>query len=136
MTANDGRWLLHQVLMIAWVRPTSYDLVYNADTSTIMNKEHAYEFGLMDNSGAIISAFSPCWAWFGTRLVPMHEWTHIATGYDGASQVHFVNAEIVESRACGAGGRLRRGPSVAIIMPPSFPFIWRIPIRVINRRNG
>ena len=57
-TKCDGQaaWDLDvdQVLMIAWVRPTSYDLVYNADTSTIMNKENSYEFGLIRRGPSVI----------------------------------------------------------------------------------
>ena len=35
--------------------------------------------------------------------------------------------------AQSVAGRLRRGPSA--ILPPSFSFIWRIPIRVTNSSN-
>ena len=90
--------------MAAWIRPVEYDVA--ADRGIIMNKESSYEFGLEDNTGALQGAFSPCWRWWGTRLVPMHEWTHVAVGYDGASEVHFVNSEIVESVSCGGGGDL------------------------------
>ena len=92
--------------MIGWIRPVDYAIAYQADRGIIMNKEESYEFGLEDETGALQGAFSPCWRWLGTRLIPLHEWSHVAVGYDGSTQVHFINAEIVESAACGAGGPL------------------------------
>ena len=40
---------------------------------------------------------------------------------------------VADYAALKRGGRFRRGPFV--IIPPSFSFIWRIPIRVTNRSN-
>jgi hypothetical protein len=93
-----------EVLMIAWIRPVSYAVAYEADRGIIMNKENSYEFGLEDETGALQGAFSPCFRWYGTRRIPIHEWTHVAVGYDGVSEVHFMNSELVENTDCGAGG--------------------------------
>ena len=60
---------------VAWVRPVGYDVTYNNDRGVIINKEGSYELGLQDNTGALQGAFSPCWRWFGTRIIPAHEWT-------------------------------------------------------------
>lgn len=97
---------LTEIMMVAWVRPVSYDVTYGNDRGVIVNKEGSYELGLQDNTGALQGAFSPCWRWFGTRIIPAHEWTHIGVGYDGATQVHFIDGEVVENDPCGAGGPL------------------------------
>ena len=94
------------VTMVAWIRPQSYDIAYNAGMGIIMNKERSYEFGLKDNTGALQGAFSRCWRWWGKVLIPIHEWSHVAIAYDGTSQVHMINSQIVESESCGNGGKL------------------------------
>ena len=71
-----------------------------------MNKENAYEMGLEDATGALQGAFSPCWRWFGTVRVPIHEWTHVAMAYDGANEIHFVAGVSQETDPCGEGGAI------------------------------
>lgn len=75
-------------------------------TDCALLQEGSYELGLQDNNGALQGAFSPCWRWFGTRIIPAHEWTHVGVGYDGATQVHFIAGEVVENDPCGDGGPL------------------------------
>ena len=112
-TAGDGAWNLDltRTTMLAWVRPQSYAVAYEADRGIIMNKESSYEFGLADNTGALQGAFSPCWRWWGSVLIPLHEWTHVAVAYDGTNEAHFIGSEQVEATACGDGGDLT--PSMA-----------------------
>ena len=50
--------------MLAWVRPQSYDPAYEARQAVIMNKENTWEFGLEEETGAVIGALSPCWRWW------------------------------------------------------------------------
>ena len=112
-TGGDGAWNLDltRTTMLAWVRPQSYAVAYEADRGIIMNKESSYEFGLADNTGALQGAFSPCWRWWGSVLIPLHEWTHVAVAYDGTNEAHFIGSEQVEATACGDGGDLT--PSMA-----------------------
>ena len=71
-----------QVLMMAWVMPSQYDVA--ADRGIVMNKESAYEFGLEDASGRLQGAFGPgCWRWWGTVSIPLDVWTHVAAGAEG-----------------------------------------------------
>ena len=92
--------------MMSWVRPVEYDSGDGRvnSQSIIMNRENTYEYGLSASTGALMAAFSPCWRWSGTVLVPQHEWTHTAYGYDGESQNAFVSGTKVESDPCGAPG--------------------------------
>ena len=99
------------ITMIAWVRPQSYDPAYEAYEAIIMNKENAWEFGLKEGNGALIAALSPCWRWWGTVQIPLHEWTHVAVSYDGVNEAHFIQSQMVESTACGDGGDLAVSPS-------------------------
>ena len=41
----------------------------DADHGIIMNKESSYEMGLENDSGALHSAFSPCYSWWGRVIV-------------------------------------------------------------------
>ena len=95
---------LTRVTMSAWIRPVEYNLAETADRGIIMNKEGAYEMGLEDNTGALQGAFSPCWRWFGSVRVPIHEWTHVAMAYDGVSEIHYVHGINQETDPCGTGG--------------------------------
>jgi hypothetical protein len=97
---------LGTVTMSAWLRPVEYNLAEGADRGIILNKEGSYEMGLEDTTGALQGAFSPCWRWFGSVRVPIHEWTHVAMTYDGASETHFVHGINQETDPCGDGGAI------------------------------
>ena len=66
----------------------------------IFNKEGAYEIGLADSdqqsTGALQGALSPCWRWWGSIIIPLHEWSHVAVSYDGTNEAHFISSEQVE----------------------------------------
>lgn len=81
---------LVSLTMAAWIRPVEYALANGADRGIIINKENSYEFGLQDDTGALQGALSPCWRWFGDTRIPIHEWTHVAIGYDQVSELHYV----------------------------------------------
>lgn len=91
---------LNTLTMSAWLRPVDYDLADNADRGIIMNKESSYEMGLQDETGALQGAFSPCWRWFGETRIPIHEWTHVAMGFDGANELHYVHGVHQETDPC------------------------------------
>ena len=118
-TGGDGAWNLDltRTTMIAWVRPQSYAVAYEADRGIIMNKESSYEFGLADNTGALQGAFSPCWRWWGSVLIPLHEWTHVAVAYDGTNEAHFIGSEQVEATTAAAAEELSASISPHPITP-------------------
>jgi hypothetical protein len=85
------------IWMVAWVFPSQLNAA--AASNIIMNKENVYEYGL-GGDGRLQGAFSPCWRWWGTAVLPLDEWTHAVAGIDGASEVHYVNGERMESTVC------------------------------------
>ena len=96
----NARLDLNTLTMSAWLRPVDYDLADNADRGIIINKESSYEMGLQDETGALQGAFSPCWRWFGETRIPIHEWTHVAMGFDGANELHYVHGVHQETDPC------------------------------------
>lgn len=84
--------------MLSWINPSRFDS--GAGVAIVMNKENAYEYGVAEGSGALQGAFSPCWRWFGSVLVPLGEWTHVGAGVDGTNERHFVNGAVAEETSC------------------------------------
>lgn len=105
-TADPWNLDMTHTTMVAWLRPQGYAVAYDADRGIVMNKEGSFEFGLEDETGALQGAFSPCWRWWGSIILPLHEWSHVAVSYDGTNEAHFISSEQVEATACGAGGDL------------------------------
>eukprot|EP01052_Picozoa_sp_SAG31_P004689 SAG31_NODE_197_length_20660_cov_8.861368_13_plen_549_part_00 len=95
----------HELTMSAWIRPTMPDGA-SGPQRTVMNKENEYEFGVVPSNGALQSALSPCWRWFGESRVSLHEWTAVAIAYDGANTLHFLSGVLAEQQACDGGGNL------------------------------
>eukprot|EP01052_Picozoa_sp_SAG31_P045453 SAG31_NODE_8302_length_1477_cov_118.462990_1_plen_266_part_10 len=87
------------MMMLAWVFPAQEGLSSGAGSNIIMNKEDVWEYGV-DDSGTLQAAFSTCWRWWGSAVLPVAEWTHAAAGVDGSNEVHYVNGEQVESTNC------------------------------------
>ena len=70
-------------------------------------RESTYEFGIQDNTGALQGAFGPgCWRWWGTALLPVNEWTHVAAGVDGTNEKHFINGAFAEQDGCAGSLRI------------------------------
>jgi hypothetical protein len=70
------------MMMLAWVFLPEEGLTGGAGSNIIMNKENVWEYGL-DSAGTLQAAFSPCWRWWGSAVLPVAEWTHAAAGVDG-----------------------------------------------------
>ena len=98
---DDGNSPLdvRSVTMAAWVYPLSCRTP--RDRGIIMNKESTWEFGLENNSCRLQGAFSPCWRWWGTAVIPTNTWTHVAIVHDGNQEIHYVNGERREATGCG-----------------------------------
>lgn len=95
------------VSILAWVRPTEY-CVTCIEPRVVVNKEDTYEFGMLPSNGALKSAMSPCWRWWGETRLPLHEWTAIAVVYDGFNTLHYLSAGLAEQQVCDGGGDLIR----------------------------
>jgi hypothetical protein len=87
------------VTMAAWIYPQSCGHA-GAGHGIIMNKESAFEVAL-EAGCHLQAAFAPgCWRWWGTEIIPINSWTHIAVVQNGQQQIHYVNGERVELTAC------------------------------------
>ena len=97
--SGDTVFDVENVLMVAWIKPSDHNVA--EDRRIVLNKEDAYEFGLQKTTGQLQGAFAPgCWRWWGSDIIALDEWTHVAVGVDGTSDRHFVNGAFTKHDDC------------------------------------
>ena len=94
--------------MEAWVFPTGNGI--------IINKENSYEYAIV--GGQLQFAIqAPTWAWFGSGLVPLNQWSHVAVTYDGVESICWVNGKKTATDKTNSGNILAT--------PDPFNLGWR-----------
>ncbi len=80
-----------ELTMEAWVYPTGLGAYL-----TIVNKENSYEMAI--SQGVLSYAVSAGnWTWWGSGIVELNTWSHVAVTYDGTDTVGWLNGEEVNS---------------------------------------
>jgi len=80
-----------ELTMEAWVYPTGLGAYL-----TIVNKENSYEMAI--SQGVLSYAVSAGnWTWWGSGIVELNTWSHVAVTYDGTDTVGWLNGQEVNS---------------------------------------